>query len=158
MKVKSAAIIFFISVIFGALLFPGKRNIKPALKRGKEVVRDSIVTVRITAAGDAMCHSTQFNYAYVAKDSFNFAPVFDSVKEYFDSSDFVAVNLETVIADTDSDYSGYPVFNSPEDFLSGLRYAGINHLILANNHILDRGLKGLLGTIKKVDVLAYLIN
>ena len=154
MKIKSAVIIFFVSLFFGVLLFPGKEiaTLPPKLKK---VVRDSIITVRITAAGDLMCHSTQFNYAMVSKDSFNFKPVFDSIKSYFDSSDFVAGNLETVIADSDSAYSGYPVFNTPEDFLSGLKYAGFNHLILANNHILDRELKGLLRTIKKVKKFGF---
>ncbi len=149
MKINSAVIVFFISVILGTFLYP-REEIKTISQKAKKTVKDSVVTVKITAAGDAMCHSTQFNYAYVKKDSFNFKPVFDSIKDYFDSSDFVAVNLETVIASSDSDYSGYPVFNTPQDFLDGLRYAGIKHLILANNHILDRGLNGLLGTIEKV--------
>jgi poly-gamma-glutamate synthesis protein (capsule biosynthesis protein) len=119
-------------------------------ERDSSFSKDSIVSVQLSAVGDIMCHSTQFNYARVGKDSFDFKPVFDSIRKYLRRSDFVAGNLETVIADSDKNYAGYPVFNTPPDFLEGLKYAGFSHLIVANNHILDRGLKGLQSTLKKI--------
>ncbi|MCP5062491.1 MAG: hypothetical protein GY936_08515 [Ignavibacteriae bacterium] len=37
---------------------------------------DSTVTVSFSSVGDIMCHSTQYNYALVSEDSFDFKPVF----------------------------------------------------------------------------------
>ena len=103
---------------------------------------DSSVTVTFSVVGDLMCHSTQFNYARQADSTFNFKPVFREIKKYFDNSDVVIGNLETVVFGNEINYSGYPVFNTPEDFLKGLKYAGFDILVTANNHIFDQREKG----------------
>ena len=102
--------------------------------------------ITISAVGDLMVHSTQFKYAHVENDSFNFKPVFKYVKNIFDKSDFVIGNLETVIGGSKMGYSGYPLFNSPVDFLDGIKYAGFDLVSFANNHSLDRGVNGLKNT------------
>ncbi len=108
---------------------------------------DSSVTVTFSVVGDLMCHSTQFNYARQADSTFNFKPVFREIKKYFDNSDVVIGNLETVVFGNEINYSGYPVFNTPEDFLKGLKYAGFDILVTANNHIFDQREKGVVNTI-----------
>ncbi|MCG8603967.1 CapA family protein, partial [bacterium] len=50
-------------------------------------------TIKFSVVGDLMCHSTQYNYARVGKDSFDFRDVYKYVKPIFDSSDFVMGNL-----------------------------------------------------------------
>ena len=95
-----------------------------------------------------MCHSVQFNYARVKKDTFDFKPVYKYVKQYLDSSDITIANLETVIAGNKFKYSGYPLFNSPPEFVSALKYAGFNLITTANNHALDKGVVGLKSTIE----------
>ncbi len=109
--------------------------------------KDSIVTARISVVGDLMCHSVQFNYARVDKDSFDFNPVFREVKKYFKQSDFVFGNLETVTAGQSKGYSGYPFFNCPDDYITALYNAGFNLITTSNNHSLDQGESGLLRTI-----------
>lgn len=115
--------------------------------------KDIINTISISFVGDLMCHSTQFNYAYVEEDSFDFNGVFSEVKEYLSSSDFTIGNLETVFAGKEQGYSGYPFFNAPDDFLFALEEAGFDFLITANNHALDQGEKGVRRTINKLDEL-----
>ncbi|UCH64920.1 MAG: CapA family protein [Ignavibacterium sp.] len=115
--------------------------------------KDSIITISISFVGDLMCHSTQFNYAYVEEDSFDFNGVFSEVKKYFNVSDFTIGNLETVFAGKELGYSGYPFFNAPDDFLFALKEAGFDFLITANNHALDQGEKGVRRTIYKLDEL-----
>jgi len=44
--------------------------------------RDSSITITISAVGDLMCHSAQYNYARVDGDSFDFNPVYREVKQY----------------------------------------------------------------------------
>lgn len=111
---------------------------------------DSSVTITISLVGDLMCHSTQFNYAKVDKDSFDFKPVFREVRKYFDRSDFVIGNLETVTAGREEVYSGYPFFNTPDDYIAGLKDAGFDLLVTANNHSLDQGEKGIRRTIEQI--------
>ena len=43
---------------------------------------DSTISVSFSSVGDIMCHSTQYNYAWVEKDSFNFDPVFSEIGDY----------------------------------------------------------------------------
>ena len=108
---------------------------------------DSVITARISVVGDLMCHTTQFNYARVEKDSFDFNPVFREVKKYLKQSDFVFGNLETVAAGKSKGYSGYPLFNCPDDYITALYNTGFNLLTTSNNHSLDQGEAGLLRTI-----------
>jgi len=108
---------------------------------------DSVLTVKFTAVGDLMCHSVQYQYAKVSKDSFDFIPVYREVQKYFDESDFLFGNLETVTAGIEKKYSGYPFFNSPDDYVKSLKVVGFDILATSNNHCLDQGEKGLRRTI-----------
>ncbi|AFH49177.1 Putative poly-gamma-glutamate biosynthesis protein [Ignavibacterium album JCM 16511] len=109
---------------------------------------DSIVTLRIAVVGDLMCHSPQYNYAKVAKDSFDFNPVYRFIKPYLEQADFTFGNLETVIGNKGSIYSGYPRFKSPTEYVSALSQNGFDFVCFANNHTLDQGESGVLSTIE----------
>jgi len=112
---------------------------------------DSIVTVKFSAVGDIMCHSTQFNYSRLTDSTFDFKPVYREIKMFLDSSDVVIGNLETIVAGKDIEYSGYPVFNTPEEFLEGLKYAGFDILVTANNHAFDQKEIGVLNTLGNIN-------
>jgi len=111
------------------------------------VTGDSSVTVTFSVVGDVMCHSTQFNYAIREDSTYDFKQVYREIKKYFDNSDVIIGNLETVVAGSDIEYSGYPVFNTPEDFLKGLKYAGFDIMVTGNNHSYDHQKKGVINTI-----------
>jgi len=115
--------------------------------------RDSLITAEINFVGDLMCHSVQFNYAHVIDDSFDFNGVFSEVKKYLSDADFTIGNFETVLAGKKKGYSGYPFFNAPDDFLLAIKEAGFDFLVNANNHAIDKGVKGVERTIKKMDEL-----
>ena len=97
-----------------------------------------------------MCHTPEMEFAKAGRDSFDFRPMFDSVKKYFSASDLTFGNLETTISGKEKKYSGYPLFNSPDSFLSAIKDAGFNVLFTANNHTLDRGTQGILRTLNKI--------
>ncbi len=111
---------------------------------------DSISVVSFSFVGDIMCHSTQFKYAKVKEDSFDFKPTYKFIRPIFSGYDFNFGNLETVFAGNQIKYTGYPLFNTPDDFLEGLKYAGFDYLFTANNHSYDRFEKGVRRTIKIV--------
>lgn len=112
---------------------------------------NSTVTITISAVGDIMCHSVQFDYAQFGKDSFDFNPVFKRVSEYLSKSDFTFGNLETVLAGKKAKYTGYPRFNSPSELLDALKNSGFDLLTTSNNHALDRGEVGILRTINELN-------
>lgn len=140
----------FYIICFIILLF-SSTNAEP-------IKKDSTVIIRISVVGDLMCHSIQYNYARVGADSFDFNPVYREVKKYFNESDFVFGNLETVTAGKSEGYSGYPFFNTPDEYIPALYNAGFHLLTTSNNHSLDRGEAGLLRTIEQIKKNGLLYN
>ena len=82
---------------------------------------DALLTAEINFVGDLMCHSTQFQYAHVKDDSFDFNGTFSEVKKYLSDADFTIGNFETVLAGKKKRYDGYPYFNAPDDFLLAIK-------------------------------------
>ena len=140
-------LLFSLFVILGYCFFLSSSSVKNI-----EVPRtDSLRTIKINIVGDLMCHSTQFIYAHVEDDSFDFTGVFTEVKQFLSGSDLTIGNLETVFAGKSKGYSGFPFFNTPDDFLFALKDSGFDLLITANNHALDQGEEGVLRTIEKLN-------
>jgi len=138
-------------VLFGsALVFVSFNPTDWTQTEQPEAIANPTATITISAVGDLMCHSPQYEYARVDADSFDFTPTFSDVKKYFDSSDFVFGNLETVTAGKEKHYSGYPYFNSPDDYIKSLKKIGFNFLFTSNNHCLDRGETGILRTLEQL--------
>lgn len=116
---------------------------------------DTATTIRITAVGDLMCHSTQFKNARTGKDSYDFRPCFSEVKPILESADFTIGNIETTFSGDRLPYSGYPNFNSPVEYLVAIKDAGFDFLVSSNNHTMDTGEKGVMSTIKALDSIGF---
>lgn len=144
MKNFIAIIAFSVTVTFQHFFFNHNEMEKAEFTSKK----DSTVTASLCFVGDLMCHSTQFNYAKVGVDTFDFTGVYMEVKKYLSSADLTIGNLETVVAGKNKGYSGYPYFNAPDDFIYALKDAGFDFLITANNHALDQGWEGVKRTIE----------
>ena len=105
--------------------------------------------VRLLFAGDAMQHSTQFKWAWDAKNrQYDYEPNFRYLRPYLADADVSVVNFETTLSG--KPYGGYPKFRTPDAFLYALADAGFQIFALANNHILDGDKKGMLRTLKKL--------
>ena len=105
----------------------------------------------ILAAGDVMAHGDNLKSAYNPEDgTYSFIENYAFVKEIIESADLSICNLETVTAGASSDYTSYPRFNTPVEILDGLKYAGFDILVTANNHSLDRGETGITKTINAI--------
>ena len=116
---------------------------------------DTIQKITICAVGDLMCHSPQFRLAKVGKDTFDFRPCYAEVAPILQNADFTIGNLETNMAGKAAGYSGYPQFNTPDDYLDALEMCGFDFLVTSNNHSMDRGEKGLLRTLSKLDEYGF---
>ena len=144
---KSYHLIIVLAVAVVLILFSLNYN---SIKKSNVEAIDTINTVKISFVGDLMCHTPQMKYAEISADSFDFNPVFDSIKQYFRNSDLICGNLETTISGKKEKYSGYPRFNAPLQFLEGIKQTGFNFLFTSNNHSFDRGKKGVLATLEKI--------
>lgn len=110
----------------------------------------------IMLTGDIMCLSAQQNAAK-AGQSFDFAPSFELVRDYFSGADFVMGNLETALAPSHKytfeakNIDSLPNCNAPAVLLDALRYAGFDAVAAANNHALDAGEQGIYETLERLE-------
>lgn len=96
--------------------------------------------------GDVMGHGMQIKSAYNEEtDTYQYDDVFSRVSSVFHLADITIANLEVPLAG--APYSGYPQFSSPDELIDGLTNAGVDILVTANNHSVDRGKQGILRTI-----------
>mgnify|MGYP002623634340 CR=1 FL=1 len=107
---------------------------------------------RFLFIGDIMAHQQQLDAARNKSGSFDFSPQFKRVKPLLEN-EFLVGNLETVFAGTAKklNYSGYPMFNTPDSLTYSLKDLGVDLLTLANNHIFDRGAAGARRTTEVLD-------
>lgn len=106
--------------------------------------------LKLVFAGDIMGHDTQIASALATGESgYDYKPCFQYLRPYLQEADLVIGNLEVTFAGLP--YKGYPAFSSPDELATALKWAGFDILINANNHALDRGLKGLVRTIEVLD-------
>ena len=102
--------------------------------------------------GDVMQHSPQIRGAYhPAEDNYNYDPCFQYIAPAIRRADIAIANLEVTLAG--KPFTGYPTFSSPDELAAALKNAGVDVLVTANNHSLDRRKKGLERTIDVLDSL-----
>lgn len=118
-----------------------------------------VSTASIGAMGDLLMHKpifddhTKYNAAVQQKDgSYDFSTVFQYLSEYTSDLDFTVANLETTLAAEDNGfaYNGYPLFNCPDEVVDGVKDAGFDMLLTANNHSYDTRLVGFKRTLEVI--------
>ena len=114
------------------------------------------VTVRII--GDVMMHRGQIEVARTRARSlsdtlreFDFTPFLDSIAPALREADLAIAGMEFTMAG--EPYTGYPAFSAPDAYADYMADCGIDVFLTANNHILDKGIKGLKRTIRTLDTL-----
>jgi len=102
--------------------------------------------VTIGATGDILLHARLYNTAKKTY-GYDFDSKLNEVKPFFDESDISIVNQESIIAGKELGLSSFPDFNSPVEIGHLLKDYGVDIVNIANNHVLDKGEKGLLTSI-----------
>ncbi len=112
---------------------------------------------KLIFTGDLMCRMFQQDTALKKFGEYRFNESFRYLKSGFSKADLVVGNLETTLTSR-SPYMGekryvdkLPNVNAPATYLSALRYAGFDALVMANNHDCDTGVYGILDTLDNVD-------
>lgn len=109
-------------------------------------------TVSLLFVGDVMGHGTQINSAYNEDTKkYEYDGCFKYVSNIFNDADFCVANLEVTLAGPP--YKGYPQFSSPDALAIAMKDAGVNAVVNANNHCVDRRKQGLERTNEVLDSL-----
>ncbi len=114
---------------------------------------DPVERFTIVAVGDLMAHLPQVSAAKTPS-GYDFTPCFAPVASRVSAADLAIGNFETVMAG--GGYTGYPAFNTPDEYAQAAVGAGFDVLTNANNHVLDRGTNGLTRTLDVLDGLGAL--
>lgn len=116
-----------------------------------EQAKDTTYKLTLLFAGDVMMHSPQLDAAYNPGDGqYYFENSFRFVKPIVSGYDVAIANLETTLPG--ENYTGYPMFGSPDNLAKALADAGFDILATSNNHAADKGAKGIQRTI---DIVEY---
>jgi hypothetical protein len=100
--------------------------------------------------GDIMGHDSQIWAAEdITTHTYDYNDVFSYVRTLISEVDLAIANLEVTLAG--SPYKGYPQFSSPAALAVACKNAGIDCLVNANNHSVDKGKTGIEGTIFRLD-------
>lgn len=106
------------------------------------------VSIKITSVGDIMVHNIQITSQYnEATGDYDFRNNFQFIKPYIERADLALGNLETTFAGKERGYSGYPLFNAPDELAFALKDAGFDVISTSNNHTYDTGSQGVFRTL-----------
>ena len=116
---------------------------------------EQIVTLNF--AGDLLMHEKLLNIAKQKDGSYDFSSLYTDIGPMLSDADFTIANLETTMAGKAAGYGGWPRFNTPEDFSHTMKnILGIDMLMTANNHCMDKGVDGLRHTLNVLDEAGFL--
>ena len=122
------------------------QNSSAANEPAKSSVRDGIVD--IWAAGDNILHQAVINGGKQPNGSYDYTGYYEYVANDIKNADIAFINQESPIGGEALGISGYPNFNSPFEIGDNLVSLGIDVVNHANNHMLDKGSKGILATLE----------
>ncbi len=105
------------------------------------------VDFTISASGQILIESGPLAGAKTSDGEYDFAPMFDGMKDSLSKADLTLATLESTLAGKDATYSGTTKFNTPESILTAMKGAGIDFLSNAHSHIFDKGFSGVEKTI-----------
>lgn len=104
----------------------------------------------LLGVGDNLIHSSIYIQAgrrATADLKYDFGLSYENIQDYISSADIASLNQETMMAKS-YEPSSYPTFNSPTELGDLMVDIGFDVINLANNHMLDKGEKGLRETLE----------
>jgi poly-gamma-glutamate capsule biosynthesis protein CapA/YwtB (metallophosphatase superfamily) len=115
-----------------------------------EETEPQTITATLGYFGDIVCHSGLNEDALQADGSYDYTPIFQGVEPYAAQADYALCTLETTFPGTGT-YTGYPMFQSPEELAKGLSQLGFDLVNTASNHCMDSYQSGLIATLDVLD-------
>lgn len=117
------------------------------------------VTLHMLSVGDNLIHDGIYEQAQkrAGGSGYDFSFAYKRIADTVGAADIATINQETPIAQSYSP-SGYPLFNSPKEVGNEIVKIGFDIINLANNHMIDKGAKGLAETIDFWDAQASVVR
>jgi len=132
--------IYLISLILAILALP--------------IAAQDTTRLQLVFAGDIMGHDSQIAAALdPVSGAYNYDSYFRNLP-WLMTADIAFANLEVTLAGPP--YKGYPQFSSPDELANAAKEAGIDVVVTANNHALDRRKSGLERTTQVLDSLGLI--
>ncbi len=151
---KKNILFLLIAVFIFAGCSKNKEQTVPAsaeMSGGKKAADTQMVSLQVDmlAVGDNLIHEPIYKEAAerAGGKGYDFKPAYLNVKADIAAADIAFINQETIIAGTSYKPSSYPSFNSPVELGNDMAELGFDIVSHANNHMLDKGAKGLEGAI-----------
>jgi len=115
--------------------------------------------VSLAFVGDLILLEDQVKRAYSdSRDEYDFRSMFEFATNYLREADLAIGVFEGPTAGKEAGYStgnyddGLPLYlNYPDSFAEAVKYAGIDLVTTANNHLLDKGIEGAMRTLGILD-------
>lgn len=82
-----------------------------------------------------------------ADGSYSFSDMMVMASGAAANADYTIANVEGALGGIGEGYTGKKLYNTPEIIINNLKAIGVDMLALANDHALDAGMNGLIGTI-----------
>lgn len=98
-------------------------------------------SVSFLAVGDNIMHEQLIKEAQ-RDDTYDFLPYYQHIKSYIQEADVSFVNQETILGGRHLGYSGYPLFNTPDEMATALHDIGFDIVNGSTNHAFDMNEKG----------------
>lgn len=147
---KKRIILLFIILLCGCGVVNKEKVKKDITIKNNELINEQVIeevdekkSMSIVMVGDALIHDSIYKDAYVSDNNYDFMSMFTDIGEMIKDYDLRYYNQETIIGGKDLGLSNYPLFNSPDEIGSDLVKTGFNMVSLANNHSMDKGVRGL---------------
>lgn len=121
-------------------------SLRPSLVIGREMTEK----ITVGAIGDILMHDTVYQDAFNGT-KYNFDPIFQNVKSILEMPDILTANQESTLGGIELGVSSYPTFNSPHEVADALVHTGVDIVSTANNHTLDKGVKGIQSEVQYLD-------
>ncbi len=144
----AAIAIFGIALNNDKVIPVGSGNVVNTQQQTQESTTVKETTIKIGNVGDILIHSPIYKSVYdSATDTYDFNDIFKYVKDIYSEFDYMVANLEQPVAGKERGYSGYPLFNAPDEIVDALKNNGVDMLLTASNHSYDQGKDGFYKTI-----------
>lgn len=99
--------------------------------------------VTLVAVGDNLIHNTLISAGEKEDGTRDYSSFYKDIKPYISSADIAILNQETILGGPIAEYTGYPVFNSPQEIGDAAISAGFDIFTCATNHSMDVGSAGI---------------
>jgi poly-gamma-glutamate capsule biosynthesis protein CapA/YwtB (metallophosphatase superfamily) len=141
----------FMAVVAGlSSPLAGRAALAPDIHAKPQVSAPSEQTFDIVASGDLLVHGPVWQRAaMLGHGRYDFRPLLARVRPIVKRAALALCHVETPMGA--GPVSGYPVFNSPRELATAIKWTGWDACSTASNHSADKGQTGIAATLRALD-------